>query len=188
MTSTLRQRLTTLTAPLPLPLTDHRKQAAVLIAVFEDEPGYPVLFTRRAERLRRHGGEICLPGGLMEPGDGGSPVVTALRETEEELGLTAERVNVRAVLPPHDNSDGLRVHPVLAAARRPGTWRPQSREVSGILEVPLRVFDKAGHYRREVRRYRGIDKETLVLHYRDESIWGLTARIMDGLRQHLNTP
>lgn len=187
MTLALLKRLTALTLEAPAAAPTDQRLAAVLIAVLEDQPDCPVVFTRRAARLRHHAGEICLPGGLMEAIDQGSPVRTALREAEEELGLAAASLTIRGVLPACANSSGVLVYPVLARLRRPTAWRRQAGEVAQVLELPLSVFVDAGNYRRETRRYQGRNKETLVLEHQGEEIWGLTARIMDGLRRALQS-
>lgn len=183
MKQRLLQPLAASTPVSPTPTGD--RLAAVLIAVLEEEIDSPVLFTRRAHRMRRHAGEVSLPGGLMEDRDQGSVVRTALREAQEELGLQPDSLTVQAVLPPCANSSGVLVYPVLATLRRAGAWRLQCSEVAEVLELPLSIFLNADGYRRETRLYQGHRKETLVLDYQGEEIWGLTARIMDSLRRHL---
>ncbi|XP_037048166.1 nucleoside diphosphate-linked moiety X motif 8-like [Bradysia coprophila] len=71
------------------------KRAAVLVPLCYDVLGRPsILYNLRSLNLSRHSGEISFPGGIMEPDDGGSPIITALRETEEELGLKRDYVEV----------------------------------------------------------------------------------------------
>lgn len=75
------------------------KKAAVLVPLCYDVLGRPsILYNLRSLNLSRHSGEISFPGGIMEPDDGDSPIVTALRETEEELGLKRDHVEVWATL------------------------------------------------------------------------------------------
>ncbi|ASK34982.1 coenzyme A pyrophosphatase [Alcanivorax sp. N3-2A] len=185
MNRSLRQRLAALPPLGPPSPSPHQRCAAVLIAVLEQEADCPVIFTRRATRLRQHAGEICLPGGLMEPADNRCVIRTALREAHEELGLSVSPAAVRAVLPACDNSSGVRVYPVLARVTRPRQWRLQASEVADVLELPLAAFMDAGQYQHQEIEYRGRRKTSLVLSYRGERIWGLTARIMDRLRQRL---
>ncbi|WP_210538777.1 NUDIX hydrolase [Pseudoxanthomonas spadix] len=156
--------------------------AAVLIPLLASEPGHPVLFTRRAASMRRHAGEICLPGGRLEPADQGSVIRAALRESYEEIGLPPANVSSCWALPPCQNSRGDLIHPVLGVVNRPRRWRLQAEEVAGLLEVPLAHFLQPQHYKLERRCYEGQDKQSLVLDYGGEQIWGLTARIMDALR------
>ncbi|WP_312256846.1 NUDIX hydrolase [Stutzerimonas nitrititolerans] len=156
--------------------------AAVLIPLLAAEPECPVLFTRRANSMRRHAGELCLPGGRLEPSDQGSVIHAALREAHEEIGLPPARVSLCWALPPCQNSRGDLIHPVLGVVTRPLRWQLQAGEVAGVLEVPLEHFLRGGHYRLERVCYEGREKQSLVLDYGVEQIWGLTARIMNALR------
>ncbi len=158
------------------------RAAAVLIPLLAAEPECPVLFTRRASRMRRHAGEICLPGGRLEPADQSSVIRAALREAHEEIGLPPTQVSPCWVLPPCQNSRGDLIHPVLAVVARPLRWQLQDEEVAGVLEVSLGHFLRAEHYRLERRCYDGREKQSLVLDYEGVQIWGLTARIMNALR------
>lgn len=158
------------------------RAAAVLIPLLAAEPECPVLFTRRASRMRRHAGEICLPGGRLEPADQGSVIRAALREAHEEIGLPPTQVSPCWALPPCQNSRGDLIHPVLGVVTRPLRWQLQAEEVAGVLEVPLGHFLRAEHYCLERRCYDGQEKQSLVLDYGVEQIWGLTARIMNALR------
>lgn len=161
---------------------DGARVAAVLIPLLASEPGHPVLFTRRAANMRRHAGEICLPGGRLESADQGSVIRAALRESHEEIGLPPENVSTCWALPACQNSRGDLIHPVLGVVDRPRHWQLQAEEVAGLFEVPLAHFLQPQHYRLERRCYEGRGKESLVLDYGGEQIWGLTARIMDALR------
>jgi len=156
--------------------------AAVLIPLLAAEPECPVLFTRRASRMRRHAGEICLPGGRLEPADQGSVIRAALREAYEEVGLPPAQVSPCWALPPCHNSRGDRIHPVLGVVNRSLRWQLQAEEVAGVLKVPLGHFLRAEHYRLERRCYEGQEKQSLVLDYGVDQIWGLTARVMNALR------
>ncbi len=158
------------------------RAAAVLIPLLASEPGRPVLFTRRAAGMRRHAGEICLPGGRLEPADQGSVIRAALREAHEEIGLPPTQVSPCWALPPCQNSRGDLIHPVLGMVTQPLHWQLRAEEVAGLLKVPLEHFLRTKHYRLERRCYDGREKQSLVLDYEGEQIWGLTARIMDALR------
>lgn len=166
------------------PAVKAARAAAVLIPLLDREGGCSVVLTRRASRMRHHAGEICLPGGRMEVQDQGSVVHAALRECEEELGVARTEVAALGVLPRCTTSSGLDVYPVvgvLPACR----WVLQPQEVVEVLEVPLGFFLDAANYRWERRTYGGVEKDSLVMDYRGEVIWGLTARIMNGLREAL---
>ncbi|WP_436785595.1 NUDIX hydrolase [Stutzerimonas frequens] len=168
--------------PVPESIAAQRV-AAVLIPLLADEPGCPVVFTQRSAHLRRHAGEICLPGGQLEPADRGSVIRAAVREAHEEIGLAPPHVSTCRVLSACHNSRGDVIYPVLAPVARPVRWQLQSEEVAGVIEVPLSHFLEAGHYRLERRRYDGQEKQSLVVTYGTQQIWGLTARIMHTLRE-----
>ena len=189
MQQSLTDALTRLLAHPPgkerLPRAHWSTAAAVLIPVLWREPKCPVVMTRRADSLRQHAGEICLPGGKLDASDQGSVIRASLREAEEELGLRTDGVHVGACLPGLQTSSGLVVHPVLGLIDRPPTCKPQAAEVSEVLEIPLALFMDLDNYRREVRRYRGRLKESLIVDFGNAQVWGLTARIMFALRREL---
>ncbi|KAF0807551.1 NUDIX hydrolase [Alcanivorax sp. S71-1-4] len=171
--------------PGPFPAPGEDRVAAVLIALLATEPDCPVILTRRSADMRHHAGEISLPGGLLEPEDNTDVVRAALREADEELGLSPSAVRVHTVLPALRNSSGVRVYPVLGTLTQRPVWRLQPAEVSEVLEVPLSFFLTEQHYLPRHRYYRGELRDTLVMDYGGHAIWGLTARIMRELRQAL---
>lgn len=184
----LAQRFAQLDCEVPLLSVGLERVAAVLIPLLSAEPRCPVtvIFTRRANHMRRHAGEISLPGGILEPADGGSVVRAALREAQEELGLPPAAVQVQMVLPHCRNSCGLVIYPVVGIVTRPLRWLLQAEEVAEVIEVPLGHFLRAEHYRLERRTYDGEEKQSLVVDWGVDQIWGLTARIMNNLRLLLN--
>jgi len=186
ITAQALQRLAQLSGEAPHLDAGPEKVAAVLIALLAAEPECPVVFTRRASGMRRHAGEISLPGGLLEAVDQGSVIRAALREAQEEVGLPPAAVQVPLVLPLCRNSRGVVIYPVVGIVTRPLRWRLQAKEVAEVIEVPLSHFLQADHYRQERRVYDGEEKHSLVLDCGTEQIWGLTARIMNNLRLHLH--
>ena len=75
------------------------RESAVLVPLFERAGSWHAVFTRRRADLKRHAGEISFPGGRKDPGDADA-VATALREADEEIGLSPDRVEVVGALPP----------------------------------------------------------------------------------------
>jgi 8-oxo-dGTP pyrophosphatase MutT (NUDIX family) len=108
--------------------------SAVLVPVYRDASDrLRVVLIRRTEG-GIHGGQLAFPGGRRDPGDA-TALDTALREAEEEIGLTRERVRVLEALPVFDTmSTSFRVAPFLAAITPPEAWRPNEREVAEVLE------------------------------------------------------
>lgn len=154
--------------------------AAVLVGIV-DRPGDPtVLLTQRTDHLRDHAGQISFPGGRAEPGDP-SLVATALRETEEEIGLAPDRVEILGELVPYQTITGFRIHPLVGWITPPFELRLDPFEVADAFEVPLRfVVDPANH-RRQTYRRGPHTRSYFVLPYQNRFIWGATAGILVNL-------
>jgi 8-oxo-dGTP pyrophosphatase MutT (NUDIX family) len=148
--------------------------AAVLIPIVERAPQLTVLFTQRAAELKNHAGQISFPGGRIESSDAG-PVQAALRETEEEIGLERQFIEVVGFLPDHLIISGYRVTPVVAFVRPGFTLRLDATEVTDAFEVPLDfVLDPANHKARRRKLGEG-EIEVYDIPYGGRNIWGATA-------------
>jgi 8-oxo-dGTP pyrophosphatase MutT (NUDIX family) len=133
--------------------------------------------TRRTAHLNDHAGQISFPGGRAEPGDA-DPAQTALRETAEEIGLEAERVEVLGRLHPYVTVTGYRVTPVVGLLTPPLELRPDDFEVAEVFEVPLKfLLDPANHQRNSVS-YEGRERHYYAMPYRHYYIWGATAGML----------
>jgi len=166
-------------------LTEPITPAAVLVGLIERNEGMTVLLTRRTESLSSHGGQISFPGGRVEPNDGG-PVQTALRETEEEIGLNPTRVEILGRLANYVVGTGYRITPVVGFVDPPARFARDEREVAEIFEVPLDTVIARENYHREHMRVKNIDRSYYVLPYGDYRIWGATASILANLRDTLS--
>jgi 8-oxo-dGTP pyrophosphatase MutT (NUDIX family) len=157
-------------------------RAAVLVPVIDRGDELAVLFTIRADDLKQHAGQISFPGGRVEPGDADA-TATALRETEEEIGLGREYVEILGRLPDHAVITGYRVTPVVGLVRAGFQLVLDPIEVAGTFEAPLRhLLDPATHAR-HTRRIAGADIETLDLPWGSFNIWGATAGMLLTLRE-----
>jgi 8-oxo-dGTP pyrophosphatase MutT (NUDIX family) len=154
--------------------------ASVLIPIITHAAGLTVLFTQRTTSLKHHSGQVSFPGGRAEAGDAG-PEVTALRETEEELGLARARVEVLARLPEYSTRTGFRVTPVVGLVAPPLELVPDAREVDAVFEVPLAVLLDPGNHRRETREFFGRAATYYVIEHEDKRIWGATAGMIVNL-------
>ena len=126
---------------------DPRTDAAVLIGLVERPGGPHLLLTQRTTHLRDHAGQISFPGGRVELDDA-SVVATALRETQEEIGLDPATVEVLGELASYDTATGFRIHPVVGWIAPPLELRLDRYEVADAFEVPLRfVVDPLNHRR-----------------------------------------
>ncbi len=148
--------------------------AAVLIPLVDRGDEINVLLTYRASDLEHHAGQISFPGGRLEPGDLDAEA-GALRETEEEIGLDREFIEIIGRLPDHIIISGFQVTPVVALVRPGFELRPDPTEVAGIFEAPLRhLFDPRTYFPRTLR----IANEDLMVYdlpWQEHRIWGATA-------------
>ena len=161
------------------------RAASVLIPVIEREAGLTVLFTRRTEHLLAHAGQISFPGGGVEPDDD-SPIATALRETEEEIGLHRRHVEILGCLREHPTATGYRITPIVGLVRPPFELRLDEYEVAGIFEVPLVFLLDPANHRRDSMIRDGRRREFDAVPYGEHYIWGATAAMLRGLCQILS--
>jgi 8-oxo-dGTP pyrophosphatase MutT (NUDIX family) len=158
--------------------------AAVLFPIVLRESGYTVLLTQRTAHLRDHAGQISFPGGRVEESDQSS-LHTALRETEEEIGLAREHIEPIGYLPEYRTGTGFRVTPVVALVRPPFDLRIDPFEVADAFEVPLAfLLDPANHQRHSIH-HRGALRQYFAMPYGDYFIWGATAGMIRSLTERL---
>jgi 8-oxo-dGTP pyrophosphatase MutT (NUDIX family) len=158
--------------------------ASVLIPIVAHPQGATVLFTQRTPHLRAHSGQVSFPGGRAEPEDP-SPEITALRETEEEIGLSRERVEILASLPLYRTRTGFRVTPVVGLVTPPFELVPDPREVDEVFEVPLDFLLDPSNHERQTREFQGQTVGFYVVQYRERRIWGATAGMLVNLYRML---
>ena len=157
------------------------RPAAVLVPLFWKNGDWHLLFIRRTINPRDpHSGQVAFPGGRAEPSDP-TPTHTALREAEEEIGLSAGDVTVLGTLPLHRTVTNFWVTPVVGRLRWPLRLTPSVDEVTRIFTVPLSWLQEPSH--REIRvRPLGTGlpavKTTFFQPYQGEVIWGATARMV----------
>jgi 8-oxo-dGTP pyrophosphatase MutT (NUDIX family) len=166
-----------LTAPLPGTL----QAAAVLIPLVLHATGPTLLLTVRASHLRHHAGQISFPGGRMETTDV-DPAAAALRETAEELGISAGFIEPLGYLTDHVVRTGFRITPVVGLLRPGFTLRLDQTEVAEAFEVPLAFALASTNYRARRRTLREVELEVWELPYGEHVIWGATAGMLAQLR------
>lgn len=165
-------------------LPDRITPAAVLVPLIEREEGMTVLLTQRPRHLKSHPGQISFPGGKTEPQDQ-TPEDTALRETEEEIGLPRETIDIVGRLGQRTTGSGFKVTPVVGLIKPPLDTVLDPQEVESIFEVPLSFVLDPANQKIETRFIRGIDHQFYVLLFENFYIWGLTARLLVALRDTL---
>ena len=160
------------------------RDAAILIAVVDHGDDATVIMTKRAETLRNHTGQVAFPGGRIDPQDP-SPEHTALRETQEEIGLGPDHVEVIGRMPDYVSGSGYRIAPVLAIVKPGFHLSINHEEVDQAFEVPLRfLMDPANHHRGS--RFWGEHEWFFYdMPYDGQRIWGVTAGIIRTLYERL---
>ena len=157
------------------------RRSAVLVPLYVDAAGAAhLVFTERRADLRRHAGEISFPGGRSEPGDADLRA-TALRETQEELGLPPDGVELLGALQPTPTF--VTGYPFVGLIEPGFRWVPQEREVAQVLELPLEAV-RAGYRRRRLVR-RGMPFRTDAYETGGHLVWGATARIVADLLERV---
>ncbi|NIA54798.1 CoA pyrophosphatase [Massilia sp. TW-1] len=158
------------------------RRAAVLIPIVRRADGLTVLLTQRTEHLTNHAGQVSFPGGRAEEFDS-SPIETALRETEEEIGLTRRHVEIIGVLPDHVTASAYIVTPVVGLVAPPFDLTAESNEVADIFEVPLRfLMDGTNHQRMSFDLPDGAGRRSFyAMPYERFFIWGATAGMLRNL-------
>ena len=159
------------------------KPAAVLIPVV-DRMAPTVILTQRTADLSSHAGQIAFPGGKIDAGDE-TPAGAALREAEEEIGLTPALVEPLGYLDLYLTFSGFRILPTVARIAPDFALTLNRFEVAEVFEVPLEfILDKRNHERR-AREIRGEQRSFFVLPYQHRNIWGATAGMLVNLAEVL---
>ena len=148
--------------------------------------GATVLLTRRTEHLKDHPGQISFPGGRAEASDA-SPAHTALRETEEEIGLASAHIEIIGYLPDYLTVTGFCITPVVALITPPFALRPDPFEVAEVFEVPLAFLMDAANHQQHSAFFRGELRPYLAMPFGNYFIWGATAGIIATLSQALSS-
>jgi 8-oxo-dGTP pyrophosphatase MutT (NUDIX family) len=159
--------------------------ASVLVPLVQRPDGLHVLLTRRTAHLRDHAGQISFPGGRAEAHDADA-AQTALREAEEEVGLSRRHVEVIGQLPVYTTVTHFVVTPVVALVSPQASLALDRFEVEEAFEVPLPYLMTPAHHRRHVMPYEGGQRQFLSMPWGDYFIWGATASMLRNLYRFLS--
>ena len=156
--------------------------ASVLIPLVQRPEGLAMLLTQRTAHLTDHAGQISFPGGRAETYDA-SAIDTALRETEEEIGLARRHIEVIGTLPDYVTGTGYRVTPVVGLVTPPFTLAPDANEVAEVFEVPLAfLMSGANHRRLSFDLPDGSGRRSFyAMPFERFYIWGATAGMLRNL-------
>jgi 8-oxo-dGTP pyrophosphatase MutT (NUDIX family) len=160
-----------------------RRPAAVLVGVREGiEPR--VVLTVRTAQLSSHAGQVAFPGGGSDPDDRDA-VATALRESQEEIGLDPSHVSPLGFLDMFETISGYCVTPVVARIDGHARLVPAPDEVAEVFEVPLAFFLEPANLRRYTMDYRGHRRPMVEFVHGGHRIWGATAAMLFNLLQRM---
>ena len=156
------------------------KPAAVLVPLVARDDGLHMLLTERQPHLRRHAGQVAFPGGRIDDTDV-SPVMAALRETEEETGILPGFVEPLGFLDTYLTSTNYRVVPVVGIVRPGFTVLPHEAEVKDVFEVPLAFLMNPAHHEMHSRDWQGRLRYYYAMPWQGRYIWGATAGMIRNL-------
>ena len=165
------------------------RSAAVLIALVNDSDemnisGLQLLLTKRASHLKHHPSQISFPGGKVEPTDR-NLIHTALREAQEEIGLSPEAVTIIGQLPNYEIISGYQVTPIVAVIESPQYYQKDANEVDEIFQVPLKHFLQPENHRSIMSYRNGHHHNVHFFPYKHYNIWGATAAMLKDLVDHI---
>lgn len=170
------------------------KTAAVLIPIIEidvdntssknNAQQLKILFTKRASHLKHHGGQISFPGGKAESYDE-NIIATALRETQEEIGLLADNIEIIGQLHPYQTISGYIVTPIIAFIPANQIYTIDKNEVSEIFQVPLQHFLNTNNHHSVTIHQQNRQHQVHFMPYQHYNIWGATAAMLKDLALHL---
>ena len=162
-------------------MTKDLRLAAVLVPLVEHAEEPSILLTRRADHLDKHSGQVAFPGGKVEESDA-SPIATALREAEEEIGLDPDYVEVAGVLDTYQTGTGFLILPVVGFVRPGFSLTPDANEVADIFEVPASIALTEASYKTDSGEWKGRMRNFYSMDYQGYNIWGATA----GMLMHIS--
>ena len=158
--------------------------AAVLVAIVIRADHLSILLTERTTHLLDHAGQVSFPGGRAEAGEI-SATDTALRETEEEIGLSRSQIEIIGELPTYYTGTGYRIAPVVGLVNTPFTLALDPFEVAEAFEVPLEfLMDPVNHQTRRLQLPHG-ERAFYAMPFQNHFIWGATAGMLRNLYRFL---
>lgn len=159
--------------------------AAVLVPVVAYGGGERVILTKRTAHLSNHAGQISFPGGRVDAEDP-DVIATALRETEEEIGLDRGHITVLGALDAYVTGTGFAVVPVVGLVTPGFALRLAQHEVAEVFEVPFDFLMDSRNHQRHKGVFNGVERQWWAMPYKDYYIWGATAGMLRNLHDLLN--
>jgi len=165
---------------------DDDRLAAILVPLIWRDSDWQILMTKRAAHLSHHAGQISFPGGALDASDKGL-IDTALREAHEEISLAPPSVRVMGTLLPVRSPAGFIVQPIVGIIGGDifNELQPDPAEVDSIFTLPLAHIGQPDNFSLVPRQTNGRDNSYWVVSHPEHYIWGLSARVLNDLRQRL---
>ena len=160
--------------------------ASVLIPFFEKEGRIHILFAKRTQTVRHHKGQISFPGGAWDPEDKDLSV-TALRETEEEIGIKKENIDIIAELDDMITPTNFRVTPFAGIIPYPYELKLNPHETAELIEIPLSHLMNDQFHRLGYRRFLNKTFEVHYYDYQAHTVWGVTGLILFELLEKMKS-
>lgn len=160
------------------------RRAAVLVPIIKRAPEATILFTQRSEDMPTHPGQISFPGGKIEPHDD-TPLDTAFRETEEEIGLQRKNIEFLGFLDNYRTGTGFHIAPALGLVPPDFDLKIEDKEVADVFEVPLSFLMTVENHQKHERELNGRNRRFYAMPYQDRFIWGATAGILRNMFERL---
>ncbi|MEW6474507.1 MAG: CoA pyrophosphatase [Actinomycetota bacterium] len=177
----VRRRIQAFPEPKRPPRVPDVQAAAVLMPLFEAGGETRVILTRRPDTMPSHRGDVAFPGGKFHPEVDPTLRDAALRECEEEIGLPREAVEIVAELDTISTvTSRFLVAPYVGVLDAPPELKPDPREVERVFDVALSELMADGVHREEHWGTGVLTRDVHIFELEDETVWGLTARILSG--------
>ncbi len=156
-------------------------QSAVLILLFEENGDICFMLTKRTQKVEHHRGQISLPGGAKESDESLSS--TAIRETQEEIGINTDDINLIGFLSPlFVPVTGFIINPFVGMINTDFEPQPAPEEVETVFSVPVNDLLTDDHELQEMRNLRGYDVDIPYFLLSGYKVWGATAMILSELK------
>lgn len=164
--------------PMNDPMIEGMRPASVLIPFYFQSDKLSIIFMKRPDYQGVHGGQISFPGGAKDSEDE-SDLQTALRETEEEIGVKKDDIEVWGRLKVENTRvSKYWVHPFIGIIPSPYCFQPSANEVERLIIIPFDHLLNSDNFSVESFNWEGQSYMTYIFTYKADKIWGLTARIL----------
>lgn len=171
-------------ADMSLLLGNSERLPAAVLMGFREGVQPRLVLTVRTDNLQAHAGQVAFPGGRSDPGDGDA-LATALRESEEEIGLDRTLVTPLGYLDRFETISGFCITPVVAKIATEAQLYPAPDEVAEVFEVPLAFLLEPANLRRYTMEFRGHQRPMVEFVHGGHRIWGATAAMLYNLLQRM---